>query len=449
MVRLYGGGLQHGTVKIPCSTILSTLRVIQMFPRHFKQELPIREPLLERIRRTPESDFSMLTLLEDLQHGDSVLDLRTRLALVKRACESSPYIVKVSALELLERMSHEVHATAPEELPGIRSMLEDFDTNDINLNPAFIEALAAYDFVEPPVSPDAALSNLKAVIASGAPDDPAVVEIASLSDVSAEQFICDRAYGLLTNIFDDVFQGVYYEAYTSLSNDEKSAILCRAANTSRPGFSMDWILRELFRYGGASALPIYERFASVPEVDSFMPQEAVAAFVLGVQGCAKQGGVIPPVSQGESADVQAWRIIAEVLFLCTANIPVPDDIWDRFTGRVGLAAADVFYWLQRAQWRASDEKTRIDLVTRFPRQIRPILEECLRHLSSLSSIFEYGGSRDASVIRFLIDSLGSIGDEGSISVLTTLADDQTFGKDAVLALESIQSKVLGIRLPTQ
>jgi hypothetical protein len=419
-----------------------------MFPRHFKQGLPISELLLQRVRKTPESDFSMLALLEDLQHGDSVLNVRTRLALAKQACRSNVYILKVHALELLQRLSHEVHMDAPDELPSIRLILESFDSNNIMLNTALIETLSAYDFVEPPVSVEAALDEMKAVIPETAADDPALAERALLGEVSPEQFLADRAYSLLSNIFEDVFQGVYCEAYNSLGKDEKRAILCRAANASRPGMFTDWVLRELLQYGGESALPIYQRFASVPDGQSFCPQESVAAFVLGVYGCAKQGGTLPAFSSDASADVQAWRTIGEILFSCVLNNPVRDEIWDRLTGPVRVAAADVLYMLQHSQWRAGAEPTAIDLVTRYPEQIRPILDDCLRHRSSLSSIFQYGGSRDPNVLRFVITALGSIGDEGSASILTALADDPSFGRDVIAALESIHSRRLQLGYST-
>src|SRR2546425_6838219 len=111
---------------------------------------------------------------------------------------------------MLQRMSHEVHENAPEELPGIRAMLESFDTNDIMVNTSLVEALAAYDSLEPPVSADAALSEMRAVIDPHTASDPASIEIASMSGISVEQLLSDRAYGLLSNIFEDVFQGAYY-----------------------------------------------------------------------------------------------------------------------------------------------------------------------------------------------------------------------------------------------
>jgi hypothetical protein len=446
VVRLYGGGLQHGTVRIPCCTILSTLRMIQMFPRHFKRGLPISEQLWERVCRTPESHFSMLALLEDAQRGEGKLDLRRVLTLAKQGCESDVYMLKVDGLELLQRISREVQERAPEELPAIRALLESFDNNNIMLNTSILEALAAYEFLEPAVTPEAALAELRAVIAAKAPFDAAMLELASLTETSPEQMLSDRAYGLLSNIFEDVFQGVYYEAYTSLSDDEKRIILCWAANASTPGFFTDWVLRELFQHGGEAALPIYERFASGPDGDSFSAQEAVATFALGVQGCAKLGGVLPTFDEGESSAIRAWRTIGEILFLCAQNLPIPETLWDRFTGDVGPAAADVLYQLQHSQWRVAEQQKSIDLVATFQQHVCPIFEECLRHRDSLPSIFRHGGSQDSSVVRFLISSLGEIGRVESVLVLKAVVDDQIFGRDAIASIEAIQRRLSPVRL---
>jgi len=440
MVRLYGGGIQHGSVKLPCCTILSSLRMIQMFPRHYKKGLPIYDQLLERVGRTPEGHFSMLTLLEDLNHGDSTLDLRTQLGLAKQACNSGIYILQIDGLRLLQYLSHDVHETAREELSGIRSLLDSFDGNNIMLNTAVVDALTAYDFLEPPVSLEDALAEFQAVIAAKEPFDPALSGLASLSETSPEQFLCERAYGLLGNIFEDVFQNVYFAAYSSLSLAEKSVVLCRGANAGRSGFHTDWILQELLKYGEREALTIFKRFASVPDGGSFSPQEAVAVFTLGIEGCARLEVMPPASNEQDSADIRAWRAVGEILFLRAQNRPVPDDIWERFTGTVGLAAADVFYQLEHAQMRLPENQRSHDLVTHFSEPIRPILEECLRHRDSLSSIFKYGGSRDRSVTQFLIRTLGAIGRSESISVLTDLADNHTFGRDAVASLESIKKR---------
>lgn len=445
-VRLFGGPLQFAAVKLPGCKILSTLHAIQMFPRHFKQGLPIRAYLMDRVRRTPESHFSLLAVLEDLKHGDSVQDVRAMVSLVKRAWDSQVYILRVSALELLQHRSLEVHETAPEELPQIRAMLNSFDTNDIMVNTALLEALSAYDCLEPQVCIDSVVSELTSVIDEGAASDPATVELAFLDGISAEQVRANRAYGLLSNIFEDIFQGVYYEAYNLLSEEQKRRVLCLAANATTPGFFTDWILRELLRYGGPETTAIFERFASGPDGTSPFIQQSVAVFALGVVGCAKRGGSLPPHREDESPDIQAWRTIAEILFFDVCGAPVPVVIWHRLTGQVGLAAGDVLCQLYRSLTLVGDQQGLTDLVVTHRHEIRPIIESCLGHRDELSSIFQCGGSRDHDVVHFLISRLGSIGDAGSIAVLAHLADDPVFGKFAIQSIQEIQKRLLPTRV---
>ena len=81
----------------------------------------------------------------------------------------------------------------------------------------------------------------------------------------------------------------------------------------------------------------------------------------------------------------------------------------------------------------------------FPKEVKPILENCVNHRETLSSIFRFGGSRDQSVFRFLIHGLGRIGDVTTLSVLRGMADDAAFGKDAIEAIDAIEKNLLSER----
>ncbi len=226
-----------------------------MFPRHYAQGLPIRKYLLERVCRTPESHFALLALFEDYQHAADVENIAANLSLVQQGWNSGIYIVRLHALFLLQSMRRAVDETCPQELPRIRAMLEGFETDDIVVNSTRLETLASYDGLEPLVSLEWALSQMRSVIAPEAADDPAVVELAELYGNSPSQYLAEQAYGYLGNIFEEIFQGVYWEAYSKLSEEEKRDILCLAAKSRDPSFYAEWILRELFQYGGKQALP--------------------------------------------------------------------------------------------------------------------------------------------------------------------------------------------------
>ena len=89
------------------------------------------------------------------------------------------------------------------------SMLASFETDNMTVNTLRLETLASYDGLELAVSVEDALSEMRAVIAPNAADDPAVAQLEALSEVSPTQFLAGQAYGYWGRIFEDIFQGVY------------------------------------------------------------------------------------------------------------------------------------------------------------------------------------------------------------------------------------------------
>ena len=103
-VRLYGGILEHGTLRLPCAAILSRIRTTLMMDSRYVEGLPIREELLERTRRSPESHFSMLALLHDRRPACDAATVIVNVALARQALNSGIYILRLDALDLLRWM---------------------------------------------------------------------------------------------------------------------------------------------------------------------------------------------------------------------------------------------------------------------------------------------------------------------------------------------------------
>ena len=106
-------------------------------------------------------------------------------------------------------MATQIHDSAPESVPRIRQMLEGLHTDNIFENTSVIDALAAFGGLPLQVSTDEALSEMRSLIASTAENDLTIIEIAEEYKVTTTQFLENRAYGCISNIFEDVFQGVY------------------------------------------------------------------------------------------------------------------------------------------------------------------------------------------------------------------------------------------------
>lgn len=358
-VRLYGGCIQHGNLRVPCSEILTRLRSGQMYPRHYPLGLPLRDPLLERTTRTPVGHFALFALLQDREAAEDPAPVAVNLGLVQQAWESGVSILRMDGLELLQSMNQAIQKTCPEKLLEIREMLQHFDTDDIMVNTIRFETMAAFDALQLEIAPDDALREMRALIAPGAADNPSVIALAAASQVSPAECLSELARGCLGKIFEDIFQGIYLDAYSQLEPDEKRAILCLAAKEGEVGFLSDWVLKELLRDDASDALPVYQRCASGIEPKTPFSQEAVASYVLGIEGCARWSDVPPAYRSGASPEHQAWQTVGEILFWLARGCQASDGdqriaaLWARFEGPVLLAAGDVFYHLSRSQWRSS------------------------------------------------------------------------------------------------
>ena len=164
----------------------------------------------------------------------------------------------------------------------LEKMLEGVRIDSIGI----METLSRYEAIDPPVSFEHACEEFR----KAARGELSQEELSLLRHLdpkqSANQFLADRAYGLVGQIFEEIFQGVYGEAYYSLDEDQKVSLLCRAAMATDPGFHITWILEELVAKGNRKAAFVYKRFASFLETDNPLRQEAVGALILGTAGWA-------------------------------------------------------------------------------------------------------------------------------------------------------------------
>lgn len=434
VVRLYGGVLQSSAMQIPCTAILAELRIALM-NRKYPDGLPIWEALRERATGTPESHLALLALFQD-RRGLHHRDFETTLNLVRRGWESDVYILRVDGLEFLQWMHHD---TPRDAVPKVCEMLRGFETNNILENTVLLDTLSAYGGLESPVTAEDALSEMRSTIAPDALTDPAVIEAAQAFGTEPRAFLANRATGCLSRIFEDIFQGAYYGAYFELSREEKCAILSLASECSAIRFHSDWVLRELLEHGGLGELSVYVRFAFGINGDSFSAQDATATFVLAVEGCARWMDTPPLYTCGDTPSHRAWATFGEILFWTHRKSDIARRLWSRFDGPTRLAAADVLYNIAHCSWKLDgDGRSPLNLIAIYPGEIRPIVEDCVRQRESLPSAFKYGGSRDRSVVSYLIEVLGKVGDEDSVRLLQELVDNLEFGRHAIHAIESIR-----------
>ena|SRR5215469_5296256 len=155
-------------------------------------------------------------------------------------------------------------------------------------------------------------------------------------------------------------------------------------------------------------------------------------------------------SEIPDVDQHAWRLVGTLLFtiesLTSGNSLQSQEtsqsqILDQIFEEVPFAIADVLYQIHHASliWGTqSPSLKKFDLARLFPKEFREIADHSLRnkeHLTSVFSTFEFGKGDRA---RFLIQTLGRVGDENNLELLRSLIDDPDLGNDALRAIRSIQ-----------
>lgn len=399
----------------------------------------LRDELLTRINRDATDYFSLAILLDGLTYcglDGSQIDPRVYIHVAGLAWQSRIYHLRLNVLHLLHSIRHYLQGEEHQEkLEAFRDFLGSLRTGNIFLSSSLVETQVAYGAAKIVVSVEEIVHDMKSVIAE--------------SSVRSEQNVAldpsGRAYTLLSNIFEEIYQGAYDEAYESLSCDDKVALLSLAAQAQR-GFTTGWILTALLRLGKECSLPIFQKYASCVEDDSMSPQESAGAYALGVAGCAQFMDEAPEYTGPETAEHRAWHLGGQILFWLQHNkrsnsldADRVDRLWLRLTIEAPLAAADALYGIHSGVFLMDSEQRRdFDLAAQCPDAAKALFEYSLKNRASLTSMFRRGASRDESLMKFLIEALGRIGDRGTIPVLKEVSDDPQLGALAIAAIHKIR-----------
>jgi hypothetical protein len=331
------------------------------------------------------------------------------------------------------------------------ALLATFETKHVMLQSFVVELESIYEAIPPPVPAHDALAELRACIAPGASEDAGIVALAEYEEKSVLHVLASNAYHLLGRIFEDVFQGSYYEAFHALDDHERYALLALAAQAPDRGFHSEWILRELLVCDRPESLP---RFAAIVERVDFTTgflQDEVAAALIAIKACAQWGAEAPAFGTTTPEYAAAFDAVARALFTAyrsnasTVETEAVRATWHSLDGDGRLAAAAIVAAVHSAMimFLSEDREAHRTLTTHWPRELETVLLDCIARRDDLGDGFRRH-NYDGALIRHAVETLGSIGSVQSLDVLRALSEDPAFGADAVKALAALQRRGIGV-----
>ena len=408
----------HGDRRLcPASVVhrAATMGIVRVSPG-VTRLLPLIEPLAD----APDAVLHLACAL--LQHAD--ISAADAIRIFREAWGRNIYHLSLEALDLLQFRRSSVTDAEAEE---IRLLLETCVTDNLMLNTALTDVMLSYDMLERPVSDAAAAEEFATFLAM--PDSDEAFEL---------------AYGLVSNCFEDIFQGAYWQAMRDLAPEDEVTLLTRAAlGADTSGFHVEWILYRLLKLGDPRALPAYLRWATLDPALSSFPQSATVAFFLSVGACALLGQPLTTFP-ARSRNHEAWRVLAEIVYGMngsgsTAEIP---ERWRHLTATYANEVIEPLRDLERERFDHDGPRVvDIHLVARFPENLRCLLEEVVRGGLAVTSIREHGApwlEQDAP--SFVFGTLATIGNAETVELLRPLVADPRWGVEVVNTIRAIQAR---------
>lgn len=247
----------------------------------------------------------------------------------------------------------------------------------------------------------------------------------------------------ILNIFEDVYQGVYWEAIDELPHDDRMRLLTMAAlGAPSYGFFTDWILWELLEHADARAQPAFLRWATTIDTGRVSDQDAVARYALGMRGCSQHLDQPPAPNPLETDAEKAWYACGAIVFwLYKPCLSVAErrsaaaQWWKHLQSKWPREAVRMLLQLRRPHYKSGVKRRAMldELCSIFPDEVRRVLEFGLENRANLGwSRFE-----EKDELAALIRWLGVVGNRQTVWLLGELVDSHDLGPYAIEALRNL------------
>jgi len=444
--------LQNNSMECPVTEIFHGWRS-SLFRSHGKIDVngPWAKALWSRSAHDPGAQAFVVYALCELYAWANLPPVDDLERLFRLAWDSRYGSLRMKALELVTSAARHDVSGAIRNSESIRKLLEGaHDTiskQSMFANTFVIEAMNEYGMIPAPVEVETAIAQVRGVLNPESDYALRVIELYR-SDLLDDSCIplAEEAYRILGLFFEDVFQSVYYDAFHALTEGEQTAFMNLAAQAKDPSFHLGFIFGGLVKVGSPSSLPVFQRYAAGILFDSLSWQDAVESFFLAVAGCAKLDAELPPWRMERNTATDAWRMMRDIIYQCFKGASTSagmDELWLALRAEASFGVADALFLMKSSfVFKWGGPSLTIDLVDRFPKHVKGIMEHSLLNLDQLASAWKFGESPHHARERaeFVVGVLGRVGDGDTIELLKRFTIAPPLGEGAIAAIKSIRTR---------
>jgi hypothetical protein len=386
------------------------------------------------LARTGEHSWGLLMLAATVVVRFDPVDHEIVPELLSKSWAAGSYHLHLTVLNLSEDVARHIAGAARERM---KQTIERINTTSVVGGSFLLEVLDAYDMID------------------GRPLEDVEREIAVSLELGEDDELAGRtAREIISAQFEpEGIVGPYHEAIRALDDVERAKLYRRAiVASSADDLSTDFAVMELAKVGDLSDPQVQAAFTTLlrsPGSEKWhSPQLGMRSCLAAIDACAKFAAE-PVLPRDELSGFEGWRVIFSLLFWQERERVEGADHSERLREllsqlrepimRAGAPAVLCIIQHSGRMMETEEPSAHDRLLRHFPEEIRKLLHWSLTHERELTScVLHHGG---AAISPYAVDMLGVIGDESSIALLRTRANDASLGARARAAVRALEQRL--------
>jgi hypothetical protein len=273
-----------------------------------------------------------------------------------------------------------------------------------------------------------------------------IEEVLSANDSKSDQI----AWEFFSRQFDHPFEASYWEEIQALEDSRRKLFLTKACRGASAPYLLFFgmLIQQLSEFNDPEVAPALARWTTLPDKQSFIPQNAIEIFVIAHEALGRLGAPLPQ-SRGEPKTAAEHALLAcGALYYWSNRADVENAQTSRHTleARTVLLDHSLFAGAAALQLTTSclpsGNGKRELLVKNYPDITLEICREAIKRPNEQVSYFQHGFKDDAaSIAKFSIQVLAALGNESDLLLLKDLCDHEQHGVSALDAIKKIEGRV--------